>query len=439
MKHIINCVMEDSIAEELNIEAGDELVSVNGEVIEDLFDYQFQVEASDITVLIRKPDGEEWEFEIEKDEDEDLGLIFDEGLMDNCKRCSNKCIFCFIDQMPPGMRDTLYFKDDDARLSFLQGNYITLTNMSEKDVERIIRYNLSPINISFHTTNPELRCKMLNNRFAGDALKKADRLFEAGLYINGQIVLVKGVNDGKELERTLSDLYKRLPYIQSLSIVPIGITKYREGLYPVEPFNREDALGLIGKIQKWQEKAYREYGTHFVHLSDEWYIMAGVDMPEEEVYDGYLQLSNGVGMIRSMLTEFEEELDSFKDFKEEEEKLSLITGMLAFPYIKQMADRLMNDHPGKHIEVIPIRNDFFGEMITVSGLITAKDLIAQCRDRDLGERVILPENMVNGEEEIFLDDVTVEELEEILQVEVCIVQSSGYDFVDCILERGIDE
>lgn len=437
-KHLIKEVEPGSIADELNIEAGDELISVNGEDIEDLFDYQFMVEDEFVELIIKKKDGQEWDLEIEKDEDDDLGIIFEQGLMDDCRRCSNKCIFCFIDQMPPGMRDTLYFKDDDARLSFLQGNYITLTNMSDKDVDRIIKYNLSPVNISFQTTNPQLRCKMLNNRFAGEALNKAWRLVEAGMYINGQVVLCKGVNDGAELNRTLNDLYKCLPYIQSLSIVPVGLTKFRDGLYPMEPFTREDALSLIDEIKLWQDKAYEEFGTHFVHLSDEWYIMAGKEMPDEEQYDGYLQLSNGVGMIRSMLNEFEEAMLETRDCVMPE-KISIITGKLAYPYIKMMADKIMNDYPQKEINVIEIRNDFFGEMITVSGLICSVDIIEQTKDIDLGDRVILPENMVNGEEYIFLDDMSVWELEEVLQVEISIVKSSGYDFVDCILERGYDE
>lgn len=437
-KHLIKEIEPYSIAEELNIEPGDELISINGEIIEDLFDYQFMVEDEYVQLLIRKANGEEWELEIEKDEDDDLGIVFEQGLMDDCRRCSNKCIFCFIDQMPPGMRETLYFKDDDARLSFLQGNYITLTNMSDKDVDRIIKYNLSPVNISFQTTNPELRCKMLNNRFAGEALEKAWKLVDAGLYINGQVVLCKGVNDGKELNRTLEDLYKCLPYIQSLSIVPVGITRFREGLYPMEPFTKEDALELIAKISKWQEKAYLEFGTHFVHLSDEWYILAGVEVPVEEQYDGYLQLSNGVGMIRSMIDEFEEAMLEKHD-NVSEEKITIITARLAFPYIKMMADRIMNDYPEKEIQVLAIRNDFFGEMITVSGLICSCDIIAQTKGVDLGDRVILPENMVNGEEFMFLDDLYVWDLEEILQVEISIVKSSGYDFVDCILERGYDE
>ena len=247
-EHIVKKVQSGSIAEELGIEPGDRLLEIDGNVIEDIFDYQFYVEAEELVVLVEKPDGEQWEMEIEKEADEGLGIEFEEGLMDEYHSCHNKCIFCFIDQMPPGMRETLYFKDDDSRLSFLQGNYITLTNMSDKDVERIVRYRLEPINISFQTTNPELRCKMLHNRFAGEALKKVDILYQGGIEMNGQIVLCKGVNDGEELERSIRDLTGYLPMLKSVSVVPVGLTKYREGLYPMTPFTKEDAREVIRVI-----------------------------------------------------------------------------------------------------------------------------------------------------------------------------------------------
>ena len=288
-EHIIKAVEPDSIAEELGIEAGDKLISKNDNFIEDVFDYHYLVNDEELVVLIEKADGEEWELEIEKDYDEDLGITFEQGLMDEYRSCRNKCIFCFIDQMPQGMRDTLYFKDDDSRLSFLQGNYITLTNMSDHDVDRMVQYHLEPINISFQTTNPELRCKMLHNRFAGDALKKVDKLYEGGIHMNGQIVLCKGVNDGEELERSIRDLTKYLPYLQSVSVVPVGLTKYRDGLYPLEPFAKEDAIQVLDTIEGWQKKIYEEYGLHYIHAGDEWYILAEREMPEEERYDGYMQ------------------------------------------------------------------------------------------------------------------------------------------------------
>ena len=433
-RHIVAEVLPGSIAEEMDIVVGDEIVSINGEEIEDIFDYQFLCENEYIEVGIRKESGEDWILEIDKDEDEDLGIKFENGLMDDYHSCSNKCIFCFIDQMPPGMRKTLYFKDDDARLSFLQGNYVTLTNMSEKDIERIIKYNLSPINISFHTTNPELRCMMLNNRFAGKALEKAKRFYEAGLVMNGQIVLCKGVNDKDELERTISDLYEYLPYLQSVSIVPVGVTKYRDGLYKMDAWEKEDAEYLIDQVEKWQKKAYAQYGLHFVHASDEWYINANRQLPEAERYDGYLQIANGVGTMRSMIDEFEEELDNFKEFKENEERVTVVCGELPYAYIKMMADKLMNDHPHKEINVVPVKNRFFGESITVTGLLTGQDIVYALKDINLGNRVLLSENILKADEEIFLDDMTLNEFKEVLQVDVSIVQSNGYDFVDCILE-----
>ena len=433
-RHIVAEVLPGSIAEEMEIVVGDEILSINGEEIEDIFDYQFLCENEYIEVGIRKESGEDWILEIDKDEDEDLGIKFENGLMDDYHSCSNKCIFCFIDQMPPGMRKTLYFKDDDARLSFLQGNYVTLTNMSEKDIERIIKYNLSPINISFHTTNPELRCMMLNNRFAGKALEKAKRFYEAGLVMNGQIVLCKGVNDKDELERTISDLYEYLPYLQSVSIVPVGVTKYRDGLYKMDAWEKEDAEYLIDQVEKWQKKAYAQYGLHFVHASDEWYINANRQLPEAERYDGYLQIANGVGTMRSMIDEFEEELDNFKEFKENEERVTVVCGELPYAYIKMMADKLMNDHPHKEINVVPVKNRFFGESITVTGLLTGQDIVYALKDINLGNRVLLSENILKADEEIFLDDMTLNEFKEVLQVNVSIVQSNGYDFVDCILE-----
>lgn len=437
-EHVVKEIVPGSIAEELEIEAGDILLKINDEVIEDIFDYQYYCEDEYIVVTIQKPDGEEWELEIEKDEDEDLGIIFENGLMDDYRSCHNKCIFCFIDQMPKGMRETLYFKDDDARLSFLQGNYITLTNMSDHDIDKVIKYRLSPINISFQTTNPELRCKMLNNRFAGEALNKVKKFYDAGIEMNGQIVLCKGVNDGDELERSLQDLYGYLPHLKSVSIVPVGLSKYREGLYPLEPFDKKDAEILIDTVERWQQKAMEEYGLHFVHASDEWYILADRDMPEEDSYDGYLQLENGVGMLRLMLNEFDDALNEacdkkVKGFVPVKEKVSIITGKLAYPYILQMAKRLMEEFPEKEIQVLPIRNDFFGEMITVSGLLTGQDIIKQCKDMDLGERLMLPENLLRSGEIVLLDDITTIDIQNSLQVEVDIVKSSGYGFLESIL------
>ncbi len=438
--HVIGRVMPGSIAEELEIEAGDRLLTIDNTEIEDIFDYQFLVKDTYIEVLIEKPNGEQWLLEVDKDFDEDLGIEFENGLMDEYRSCHNKCIFCFIDQMPKGMRETLYFKDDDSRLSFLQGNYVTLTNMSEHDIDRIIRYHLAPINISFQTMNPQLRCKMLNNRFAGEALKKVDRLYEAGIAMNGQIVLCKGVNDGEELENSISQLTKYLPHLESVSVVPVGLSRYREGLYPLEPFTREDAREVLRSIHGWQEKIYREHGTHFIHASDEWYILAQEELPEEERYDGYLQLENGVGMTRLLLSEFARGREQLRRERQipdmsVREELSIATGRLAYPYIRRMAQEMTEDFPGLEIHVYAIRNDFFGEMITVSGLLTGQDILAQLQDKPLGRRLLLPQNVLRSGETVFLDDLTLEELKNTLQVEINIVKSSGYDFIDAVLGR----
>ena len=432
-EHVIKEVCPGSIAQEMGIEPGDVLLSIDGNEIEDVFDYHFYVNDEYITVLIRKPYGEEWELEIEKDDEEDLGIVFARGLMDEYRSCRNKCMFCFIDQMPRGMRDTLYFKDDDSRLSFLQGNYVTLTNMSDHDIERIVCYHLEPINISFHTTNPDLRCRMLNNRFAGDALLKADRLFAAGIRMNGQIVLCKGINDGEELERSIRELSRYIPWLESVSVVPVGLTRYREGLYPLKPFTREDAKEVLGIIHRWQEKLYEESGTHFIHGGDEWYTLAEEELPEAERYDGYLQLENGVGMLRLLMDEFAESLAELPGDKTARE-VSIATGKLAYPYIRRLAEKLMEKYTGTMIYVYAIENKFFGEMITVSGLITGQDLKEQLTGRNLGDKLLLPCNMFRSGEEVFLDDMTLTELAKALQVRADIVKSSGQDFIEAIID-----
>ena len=435
-EHVIYKVQPGSIAEELEVEPKDVLVSVNDHVIEDIFDYHFYTNEEYLTVVIRKPDGEEWELEIEKEYEDDLGIEFESGLMDDYKSCHNKCIFCFIDQMPKGMRETLYFKDDDSRLSFLQGNYVTLTNMKEHDLERIIEYKLGPINISVQTTNPVLRCKMLNNRFAGEALQKLDRLFEAEIPMNGQIVLCKGVNDGEELERSIRDLMKYMPVMESVSVVPVGLSKYRDGLYPLEPFTKEDAEQVIDLIEKYQEQCAAKCGLHFIHASDEWYLLAERELPREESYDGYLQLENGVGMLRLLRDEFAEALSKVEETEAEKEPyhITIATGKLAAPTMQELAQLFMDRFPQAQITVVPITNYFFGEMITVSGLLTGQDLIRQLKDRELGEKLLLPCNLLRSGEEVLLDDITLDELKKTLQVPIDIVKSSGQDLVSCLLK-----
>ena len=426
--HLIQKVNEGSIAWEMELEPGDYLLSINGTEIKDVFDYRYLIQDDYLEMVVRKADGEEWELEIEKEFDEEIGIEFENGLMDEYRSCHNKCMFCFIDQMPKGMRETLYFKDDDSRLSFLQGNYVTLTNMSDEDVDRIIRYRLEPINISFQAMRPELRCKMLHNRFAGDALKKAEKFRDAGIIMNGQIVLCKGENDGEELEYSLTELYQYLPYLQSLSIVPVGLSKYREGLYPLEPFTKEDAKEVLKTIHRWQKKAMEEFGTHFVHGGDEWYILAQEELPEEDSYDGYLQYENGVGMVRSMIVSVKEELKGLVG-DDRERHVSLATGKLMEPFLKKMIEQIQIKFPNVRADVYGIRNDFFGERITVAGLVTATDLIAQLKGKDLGEVLMIPDCMLRSGEDVFLDDMTVSQVETALQVRLDIVKSSGQDFV----------
>ena len=431
-EHIVKSLMPGGIGEELGIEPGDKLLAINGNEIQDVFDYYYYEESEQLLLLIEKPDGEEWELEIEKDEDESLGIELDQSLMDEYRSCRNKCMFCFIDQMPKGMRETLYFKDDDSRLSFLQGNYITLTNMSDHDVERIVKYRLEPINISFQTTNPELRCKMLHNRFAGEALKKVDILYRGQIEMNGQIVLCKGVNDGEELERTIRDLTGYLPYLKSVSIVPVGLTKYRDGLYPLEPFTKEDAREVLSVIHRWQEKIYQEHGIHMIHAGDEWYVLAEEEVPEEERYDGYLQLENGVGMMRLLFNEVQEALSAVTG-DERQREISLATGRLMYPYIGKILEEIRKKFPNITTHLYAIRNDFFGERITVSGLITGQDLTGQLKGQPLGERLLLPCNMLKIGEPVFLDDFTLEEVENSLQVKTDIVKSSGQDLLDAVI------
>lgn len=444
-KHVISRVLPGSIGEELELEPGDILAEINHQLVEDVFDYRYLMNDEYIELLIEKANGELWELEVEKDYDEDLGIEFENGLMDDYRSCSNHCMFCFIDQMPPGMRETLYFKDDDSRLSFLQGNYITLTNMKQKDVDRIIEMQLAPINISVQTTNPELRCKMLHNRFAGEKLKFLDDLYAGHVEMNGQIVLCKGVNDKDELKRSIEDLMKYLPFMRSVSVVPAGLSKYREGLYPLELFDKEEAEEVIDLIESYQKKAYDEFGLHFIHASDEWYILAERDFPEEGRYDGYIQLENGVGMMRLLRDEF---YHAFEELQESEEypklkegiarTFTIATAKLAYPTIQEFADRITEAFPKVKITVACIRNDFFGETITVSGLITGQDLVAQLKERkeageDLGDTLQIPINMLRSGEEVFLDDLTVQDVEAALGMTVKAVESGGKDFLDAAL------
>ncbi len=434
-EHVIKTIESGSIAEELELEPGDVLVAVNGQPVKDVFDYHYLINEEYLEILVRKADGEEWELEIEKEYEDDLGIEFENGMMDDYRSCSNKCIFCFIDQLPKGMRDTLYFKDDDSRLSFLQGNYVTLTNMSDEDVQRIITYRMEPINISFQAMHPELRCQMLHNRFAGDALKKVDRFYDAGIVMNGQIVLCKGVNDGKELEYSIEQLVKYLPYLQSVSVVPVGLTRYRDGLYPLEPFTKEDACAVLALIHSWQDRLYKEYGSHFIHAGDEWYLLAEEEIPTEDSYDGYMQLENGVGMIRLLQEEVREELAALAG-DDCERRVTIATGELAAPILEELGQEIKAKYPKLDLQVKAVKNEFFGGKITVAGLLTGQDLKKQLADLNLGEELLLTEHMMKSGEQVFLDDVTVEELSGALQVPITIVKSDGKSFLDAVLGRS---
>ena len=449
-RHIISKVIPGGIAEEMGVEPGDAVVAVNGQPLSDIFDYRFLMTDEVVTVTIEDRDGERYYLEIEKEADEDFGVEFELPLMDHYRSCRNGCIFCFIDQMPPGMRKTLYFKDDDSRLSFLQGNYVTLTNMSEEDVRRICRFRMEPINISIHTTDPELRVKMLRNKNAGTSLEKIRVLKEAGIEMNGQIVLCRGYNDGEALERTIRDCAAYRPEMKSLSIVPVGLTKYREKLVKLEAFTREDAEKLIDRVEKWQEKFFREDGSHFVYASDEWYLLAQRPVPEADRYDGYPQLENGVGMIRSFTDEAlaylaEQPEDLFDETDNETLYYSSATGFLACPSIRSVAEAVMEKYPRIFVRVIPIRNDFFGNAITVAGLVTGKDLIAQLTEilreegeNALGRTLLIPGEMLRADEAVFLDDITVRDVQNALHIPVRVLGKGGSAFVKMLLGQDHD-
>ena len=456
--HKICSVEPDSIAWEEGVEPGMYLISVNGKPVGDVFDYRYLMNDDHVDVLIREENGDETLLMIDKEPFEDFGVEFESGLMDGYRSCCNRCIFCFIDQMPPGMRETLYFKDDDTRLSFLQGNYVTLTNLSDDDIERIIRYRMEPVNISVQTTNPDLRVKMLRNRFAGRALEKMRRLKEAGIAMNGQIVLCKGWNDGAELDRTIRDLTAYLPEMQSVSVVPVGLSRYRDGLELLEPFTKEDAEEVIGLIESWQQKIChtledtyapeegeepdlaRGAPRYFIHASDEWYLLAGRELPEAARYDGYLQYENGVGMLRLMQEETDAAIEKYlaEGAHAVPGRASSVCGMLAAPYVKKVMEKAEQAFPGRHTEVCPVRNDFFGELITVTGLITGGDLIRQMRERqeagqETGTELLIPVNMLRAGETVFLDDVTVSDVEAALGMKVRVVMDSGEDMVRAAL------
>ena len=434
MSVTIFSVDHDSPAEHAGILPGETLCSINGNEICDILDYRFYETEKEVLLLLRDAQGADREIKLRKGQYESIGLQFETYLMDRQRSCRNKCVFCFIDQLPSGMRESLYFKDDDSRLSFLFGNYITLTNLSQREADRIIKMKISPINISVHTTNPELRRRMLHNRFAGDIFPKVDRLYQAGIEMNGQIVLCKGINDAKELERSIKDLSQYLPHLKSVSVVPVGLSRFREGLYPLEPFDKEDACRVIDQIEIWQKRLYEQYGLHFIHASDEWYLLAERKLPEEERYDGYLQLENGVGMLRLLEEQVTEALEG-QEGDDRRETLAFATGNLAYPFISRYMEKIQKKFPNVQVRGYNIKNCFFGEQITVSGLLTGQDLIQQLKGKELGEYLLLPCNMLRSGENVFLDDVTVEDVERELKVSVKIVGEEGADLIEAVLNR----
>ncbi len=428
---LIKDVERFSPAEKAKLRAGDEIISINGNEIKDVLDYRYYICEKKLSVLIKRG-GEEKTFTIKKGEYDDLGLEFETFLMDRKHSCRNKCIFCFIDQLPKGMRDTLYFKDDDSRLSFLQGNYITLTNMTEEDIDRIIKMRMSPINISVHTTDPELRVKMLKNPRSGEVLAYIKKLSDAGIEINAQIVLCRGVNDGENLERTMHDLAAMYPQVSSVSIVPAGLTRHRDGLYPLTPFSREESAAVVRGVEAFAAACKATLGSSIFYCGDELYLEAGLALPEGEYYEGYRQIENGVGMIASMKDELLEALDG-EEGDARERALSIATGRAAYGFICECAGKIKEKFPNIKINVYEITNDFFGESVTVAGLVTGKDLCAQLTGKELYGELLLSANMLRHGGDLFLCGTSKEELEEKLGVNITLCTNDGYEFLDKVI------
>ena len=431
----IEYVEKNSRAYRAGIKCGDLLDKINGRDINDVLDYRFFLAEKDVVLSLLR-DGERLTVEIKKSQYDDIGLDFETPLMDKKHSCENKCIFCFIDQLPRGMRKTLYFKDDDSRLSFLHGNYITLTNLHDKDIDRIIEMHISPVNISIHTTNPELRVKMMHNKRAGEVLSYIKRLSDAGISLCGQIVLCKGINDGEELSRTMRDLCEFFPAMQSVSIVPAGLTRFREKLYPLEGFSKEEAARVLEQVNSFGEKMRDRHGVRMFYCADEFYLKAEQALPDEDYYDGYPQIENGVGMITSTLSEFYDELDYIDEYLAEVKlprTVSVATGVAAYDTVISMARALEERINGLKINVYKIVNNFFGESITVAGLLTGKDISEQLNGKDLGEVLFFPENALRADGDLFLDDISPEELGKALGVTARPAHNDGAQFIKDML------
>lgn len=428
----ITGVLKSSAAEKQGIRVGDHLIAINGNPITDILDYRFYLCEKKLSVLLCR-DGAEYTVQIKKGEYDDIGLEFETFLMDKKHSCRNKCIFCFIDQLPKGMRDTLYFKDDDSRLSFLQGNYITMTNLTDEDVSRIIKMKMSPINISVHTTNPELRTFMLKNPKAASSLEYMKRFAAAGTEMNCQIVLCRGINDGKELERTMHDLACMYPSVMNVSIVPAGMTKFRKEkkLYPLTPFSKEEARAVIREIEAFAEACLMHYGSRIVYAGDELYLEAGLPIPDAAYYEGFHAIEDGVGMIASMREEFENALADGEP-SDMTREISIATGKAAYPFFCELADKLHTKYPNIQTHIYEIENNYFGEHITVAGLLTGKDLKAQLSDKPLGETLYISSNTLRYEGDLFLCGMSIDELSEALGVEIVPCATDGYEFFDRI-------
>ena len=413
---------------------GDRLLSINGKRILDVLDYKFYAYDREQHLVLRRPDGAEYRLHVRKEEGGDLGLDFESYLMDRPRSCANHCVFCFIDQLPKGMRPTMYFKDDDARLSFLLGNYITLTNLSEREIERIIALHVSPVNVSVHTMNPELRVKMLRNPRAGESIRTMKRLAEAGIVMNCQIVCCPGLNDEEELDYSMKELAALYPAVHSVSIVPVGLTRFREDLYPLTPFTPEHAAETIDRVTRFGDQCLKEHGSRIFFCGDELYLKAGRPLPPDEFYEEYTQLENGIGMLRLLETEFKSALRLSDD--PGPQRCSIATGLAAAPYLQELMERAKTQYPELEVRVYPIVNDYFGHQITVAGLITGGDLIRQLEGKDLGDRLLISQNMLRRQERDFLDDVTLEQAEEALGVPILAVESDGFALWDAVCGLG---
>ncbi len=431
MSTVITSVDPHSPAARAHIAPGEQLMAINGHRIVDVLDYRFYGYDPLAVLLLRRQDGTEHTVRIHKEEGRDLGLNFETYLMDRARSCANNCIFCFVDQMPRGLRKSLYFKDDDARLSFLMGNYVTLTNMSPRAVQRIIDLRISPINVSVHTTDPELRAKMLGNPRAGESIEVMRRLSAAGIHMNCQIVACPGINDGSNLRRTMEDLAGMYPGVSSVAIVPVGLTRYRDGLYPLEQYNAQSAAAVIDLVEAFGKTCRKKYGTTIFWCSDEFYLLAGRDLPDEDFYESFAQLENGVGMLRLLESEFTAAL-RLMDEAQSASPFTIATGLDAAPMLSHLLQLARAQFPDLQGQVIPVVNRFFGEQIVVSGLITGQDLIAQLKGRDLGQRLLLPDNMLRYHENVFLDDVTIQQVEDALGVPLTFVPQNGFELCDAM-------